>query len=400
MPNVTKTPACGLSITTLLIGALACYALLTLAAYLLQDRFLYFPFLTTRAQAAQAAARRGLALWPEGEDDYYGLVSVDPPDPSRGTILVWHGNGGAAEDRLYYIQPLQALGFRVILLEYPGYGARPGRTSEASFVADARQAARRAADEFGGPLYVWGESLGCGIAAAVAADPDLEVQGAVMLTPWDRLPDLAQRLYWYLPTRWLVRDQYDNVQNLRAYQAQAAPGLHPRVAVLMATRDEIIPNAHTMRLYDSLQGEKRLWRFEGAGHNSWPMSPDAPWWAEVMEWIGEPAAHLGSSPEEDGDMTARLSVDELRARGFDWPKYALIEEHCVVQEGQVDLDATVEKLQSSRAYYRRQLTQAFNFRQQTGADYSDISDRYDDDARMERDLGAAIAYLQEIIQSL
>ena len=105
-------------------------------------------------------------------------------------------------------------------------------------------------------------------------------------------------------------------------------------------------------------------------------------------------------------MTTKLSVHDIRARGFEWPKYPLIEEYCVTQAdlidldaGLVDLDATIEKLQSSRAYYRRQLTQAFNFKQQTGADYSDFTDRYDDDARMERDLSQAIAYLQEIAQT-
>jgi uncharacterized protein len=57
------------------------------------------------------------------------------------------------------------------------------------------------------------------------------------------------------------------------------------VAVLMAGRDEVIPNQHTQRLYDSLPGRKRLWVFENAGHNTWPTSPDAGWWAEVMEYI-------------------------------------------------------------------------------------------------------------------
>jgi hypothetical protein len=53
-------------------------------------------------------------------------------------------------------------------------------------------------------------------------------------------------------------------------------------------------------------------------------------------------------------------------------------------------------LQSSRAYYKKQLNQAFNFKMQTGADYSDFTDRFDDNARMERELGEAIAYLQRI----
>jgi len=166
--------------------------------------------------------------------------------------------------------------------EYPGYGARPGKVGDASFVADVLQAARLAQQDFGGPLYVRGESLGCGVASAVAAaaatDPELDVRGAVMLTPWDDLPSLAQRHYWYLPARWLARDKYDNLKNLRAF-----PG---PVAVLMADRDEVIPNAHTMRLYDSLPNEKRLWVFESAGHNSWPIWPNAVWWAEVIDWLG------------------------------------------------------------------------------------------------------------------
>jgi alpha-beta hydrolase superfamily lysophospholipase len=264
-----------------LAGVFLCYALLAVAVYFFQDRLLYFPNTATRNQTAQAASRLGLAPWPGGSGDYHGLVSTDPPAPSKGTILVWHGNAGSAIHRVYYVRPLQELGFRVVLIEYPGYGARPGKLGEPSFVADALQAARRAKQAFGGPLYVWGESLGCGVASAVAADPELEVRGAVMLTPWDRLPDLAQSIYWYLPARWLARDKYDNVRNLRDF-----PG---PVAVLMAGQDEIIPARHTMRLYESLPGEKRLWAFQDAGHNSWPAAPDAGWWAEVMDWVSDPA---------------------------------------------------------------------------------------------------------------
>jgi pimeloyl-ACP methyl ester carboxylesterase len=115
------------------------------------------------------------------------------------------------------------------------------------------------------------------VAAAAAADPELDVRGAVMLTPWDSLPSLAQRLYWYLPARWLARDQYDNVRNLRVF-----PG---PVAVLMADRDEVIPNPHTERLYESLPEPKRLWVFRNAGHNSWPTAPSEVWWAEVMGFL-------------------------------------------------------------------------------------------------------------------
>ena len=99
-------------------------------------------------------------------------------------------------------------------------------------------------------------------------------------------------------------------------------------------------------------------------------------------------------------MTRKLSVRELRGMGFDWPKYALIEEHCFMEHGKVDLDRTRESMQSGRSFYRGQINQAFNFKQQTGADYSDFTDRFDEYSRMNRELSTAIAYLEEIIEAV
>jgi pimeloyl-ACP methyl ester carboxylesterase len=92
-------------------------------------------------------------------------------------VLVFHGNAGSALDRKYYPDALEKLGYRVILVEYPGYGGRRGKLGEGSFVADARDLVTLARDEFGDPIYVWGESLGCGVAIAVAADRQWRLRG-------------------------------------------------------------------------------------------------------------------------------------------------------------------------------------------------------------------------------
>jgi hypothetical protein len=102
---------------------------------------------------------------------------------------------------------------------------------------------------------------------------------------------------------------------------------------------------------------------------------------------------------EEDHVVRKLSVDDIQSLGFAWPKYALLEEYCVLEEGKVDLTRTMERLQSSRACYKRQLDEAFAFKMQTGADYSDFTDRFDDNARMHRDLGQAISYLGEIIEA-
>ena len=102
------------------------------------------------------------------------------------------------------------------------------------------------------------------------------MQALVLLTPWDSLPDLAQSIYWFMPARWLVRDQYDSVKHLRSFDG--------RVAVVVAEKDRVIPVQHGLRLYESVQSEKQLWTFSNVGHNNWPNHPTAPWWEEVMHF--------------------------------------------------------------------------------------------------------------------
>jgi pimeloyl-ACP methyl ester carboxylesterase len=77
--------------------------------------------------------------------------------------------------------------------------------------------------------------------------------------------------------RYLMRDQYDSIDNLKAFGS--------KVALLVAADDEIIPEARSMALYESLPGGKKLWLFAGAGHNSWPAAPDEHWWREVMDFV-------------------------------------------------------------------------------------------------------------------
>jgi hypothetical protein len=99
-------------------------------------------------------------------------------------------------------------------------------------------------------------------------------------------------------------------------------------------------------------------------------------------------------------MAQEASVQRIHRLGFEWPKYALVEQCCVVQDDRVDLAKTIEAMWSSRAFYRGQLTAAYKFKVQTGADYADFTDRRDDYARMERELGQAIAYLEQIVAAL
>lgn len=250
------------------------YTLMVLVACAVQRSLLYFP--DRSKPSSEQMAAMGLKFWP-AEGAYQGIVNANTPQQAGGTAIVFHGNAGAAWQRDYFIRALEPLGYRVILAEYPGYSGRPGRMNEDSFISDAKQMISSARSAFGDPIYLFGESMGCGVAAAAAADAQSNISGLALVTPWDSLPDLAQTHYWYLPARWLVKDQYNSVENLKSFRGP--------VAVAMADKDQVIPNKHTLKLYDALSTPKQLWTFKNAGHNSWPTSPGEPWWKEVMSFI-------------------------------------------------------------------------------------------------------------------
>jgi alpha-beta hydrolase superfamily lysophospholipase len=264
----------------IILVILVAYVALVVLAYFAQKKLLYFPDRPSLHSLISSTSHFGLELWPAQDAAYRGLIKKIPLTEYKGTVVVFHGNAGSARDRLYYIEPLERLGYRVILAEYPGYGARQGNHGENPFTADALTTVKKVREAFAGPLILWGESLGCGIVASVVKNLDSKPSAVVLLTPWDSLPNLAQKLYRFLPVRLLIKDKYDNLRNLRDYKGP--------VAILMAEQDEIIPNRLSQNLYESLTTTKKLWVFPDAGHNSWPTDPDEKWWAEVMAFLETP----------------------------------------------------------------------------------------------------------------
>jgi uncharacterized protein len=251
--------------------------LLVLAAvFMWQDRLLYFPQKATVEQLAGGP----LQPWPSAQD-FRGLVA-EPTGAVRGTAIVFHGNAGHAGHRAFYAQALTPLGLRVILAEHPGYGPRGGPVGEASLVADAEETVAIAHRQYGRPLLLIGESLGAAVAAAAGAKQRELSAGLLLITPWDRLANVASHHYPWLPVRWLLRDEYDTVARLSSFDRP--------VIVAVAEHDSIVPARFGIALHASLPGPKRLIVLAGSEHNDWPDRVDAAWWQAAVDFALAPAA--------------------------------------------------------------------------------------------------------------
>ncbi len=261
-----------------MLSLLAFYLLCLCFLFVFQRKLIYFPAKYPIEQQQELAERLNLKLWPS-EDNYLGFMSKSAKTDYKGTIIVFHGNAGSAINRSYYLQALEKLNYRVILAEYPGYGAREGFPSETTMITNGVETVKQALNEFGSPVFLWGESIGSGVVSGIVQTGQMPVNGIVIVTPFDSLANVAQHYYWYFLAKWFIRDKFDNMKNLQNFQGN--------IAILIAEKDEIIPNEFSLNLYNSLNSRKRLWTFKDAGHNSLPLAPELAWWSEVMQFIAD-----------------------------------------------------------------------------------------------------------------
>jgi uncharacterized protein len=210
--------------------------------YVAQRALMYFPEVVRTAPAA--------AGFPQAEE-----VWLTPADGER--VIAWHGNGGSLRLRVDRFQKLTAAGIGLIALSYRGYGGSSGKPTEAGLIADARAAYDFAAERYAGRIALWGESLGTGVAVALAAEKP--VARVILESPYTSTLEVAAANYWFLPVRLLMKDQFRSDERIAHVKAP--------VLILHGEADGIIPIQYGERLYALVPGEKRLVRFPRGGHN-------------------------------------------------------------------------------------------------------------------------------------
>ena len=236
--EMTISAGLGLGLATLAIAGLFAGA---------QRRLLYHPTHNTPRTLLQPWTENGVVI---------GYARVVPRP--KTVWLMTHGNAGQAANR-DYVLPCLSPADSLYVLEYPGYGARPGKPSRETFDAAAIGAYRSLRAEHPGvPVCVVGESIGSGPACALASDagpPDK----IVLVVPFDTLARVAAEHVPGLLVRLLLSDRWDNVRALRGYRG--------KVQIFGARDDRVIPVVHAERLAASLPSAR--FTLIPGGHNDW-----------------------------------------------------------------------------------------------------------------------------------
>jgi len=241
------------------------YVCVLLMLFLIENKLIYHP----RKDA------RGEWTPPTPQSEQVSFVSADgtelagwymPHPQPRGVVLFACGNGGnmsywSGDFRtLHHELKLTVLGF-----DYRGYGRSAGSPSEAGILADARAARAWLAEREGiaeGNVILMGRSLGGGVASDLAQDG---CRALVIESSFTSLPDVAARIYPFLPVRYVMRTRFDSLSKIRNY--------HGPLLVSHGSADELVPYAMGQALFDASPSTRKKFFTVPDGYHNDPQPP-------------------------------------------------------------------------------------------------------------------------------
>ena len=190
-----------------------------------------------------------------------------PADKPDAVILICHGNAGNLSIRgngmLDYRQRYNA---SIMVFDYPGYGLSEGEPTEMGCYASAAAAYDWLIKEKGfkpEQIILYGESLGGGVAVDLASKKTV---GALLLVnTFANLPEVAQRIYFWLPVTLLMHNRFDSEAKIGQCSAP--------IFLTHGTTDRLIPPDHSKRLLEKITAPREYLLRQGKGHED-PLGPD------------------------------------------------------------------------------------------------------------------------------
>jgi fermentation-respiration switch protein FrsA (DUF1100 family) len=249
------------------------YIALTAFVYVMQRKLQYFPN-STEVKAEEAGltgVERLILPTPDGEKI---LVWYKAAPPGRPTILYFHGNGGGISGRADKLQFYAQSGFGFLAVSYRGYEGSSGSPSEAGFVTDAATAYNwlNTNGVKADSIFLVGESIGSGVAVQLAAQKP--IRAMALEAPYANAVDVGAKIYWYLPVRFLMKDQFRSVEYIA--------DVHAPLLIIHGNADRLIPFSQGQKLFQLANEPKQ---FEAVNHVGHEVIFQPATWAREVEFF-------------------------------------------------------------------------------------------------------------------
>ncbi len=239
-------------------------ATLTIAAWLLQDRFIFkperlpadfkfkydVPFHELFFDIAPGVRINGLHFFRNNP---------------KGLILYFHGNSRSIKGWARYARDFYRYDYDVVMVDYRGFGKSTGKRSEKEMLSDMQFVYQTLLQEYPEDhIIVYGRSIGSGFACKIASDNNPRY--LILDAPYYNFRKVVTRFLPILPVRLVLRYHLRTDRWIKYVKCHTY--------ILHGTRDWLIPIRHSERLQAINPSKITLIRIHGGMHNNLPSFPE------------------------------------------------------------------------------------------------------------------------------
>lgn len=228
------------------------------ALWAVQTKMVYHPsrdILSPEAYGLEGVKRDILRT-----DDGHNLeIWFTEPEERRPVIAFFHGNAGNLSHRAPVFKMFQDAGLGFVALDYRGYGNSTGTPRSKDILRDAEYLLNHMNDMGikDARIIAYGESLGSGIAAELAARRSLA--GLVIQSGYTSTLDVARSTAPFIPVDLLFTERFDTLSSISEVSAP--------VLIMHGAWDRTFPVSMALANAAAAQPPVMMQVFEGAGHD-------------------------------------------------------------------------------------------------------------------------------------
>ncbi len=182
-------------------------------------------------------------------------------DKNMPILVYFHGNSFDIGERAHRIKRYNDAGFSTLLVSWRGFSGNKGKPTEKNLYLDGKATIDWVLNntKFSiQDIINYGESLGSGV--AVELNLKYNFLCTILEAPFTSIADVANKRYKIYPTKYLVKDKFDNLSKIDQIKS---PSL-----IISGLRDEVVPHLHSILLYNKANNPKKSLFIDEAMHNN------------------------------------------------------------------------------------------------------------------------------------
>ena len=180
---------------------------------------------------------------------------------NKPILVYFHGNSFDIGERAYRIKRYNDAGFSTLIVAWRGFSGNEGNPTEKNLYLDGKATidwvlknTKFSIED----IINYGESLGSGV--AVELNLKYNFLCTVLEAPFTSIADVANKRYKIYPTKYLVKDKFDNLSKIDQIKS---PSL-----IISGLKDEVVPHLHSILLYNKANNPKKSLFIDEAMHNN------------------------------------------------------------------------------------------------------------------------------------